>query len=264
MAPAINPNAHQIIEEFLKAYPEKSQNVRKYIPKISAPIDTLQALNVKYDTTTVDITTTTGEPVEIPVSYTSETVSVVDFGANTPPMDIRHFANADVIKTETEIVLKQFLCAENTLFKNILDSAPVNTIEVDTTSDSAEATIEEVTNAIDIACFEIETYTNAPKLMLMSPDVKKYFYKRTPELKKPMDIVKENGINVVQLPQMAGSDVAYIIPLSQDICKMVQVKPLKIAIEELPYEMASIYGKESIAFIVNQPHVIQKLDFTVK
>ena len=262
--PVVHPDARQIIREQIKLYPQEFQNVRKYMPKTSVPPDTLKVMTITYDTTITDINSPTGVPVEIPITYSDDTVTVVDYAARTPEVDIRHFANANYVKKQTRLVLKQFLVAENTLVKNVLDAAPVNTIQVDVSADTVAPTIKEVVRAIRTACFEIETYTNAKKLMLISPDIKDYLYETTPELKTPMDIIDMYNIEVVQLPEMAGSQTAYILPLDEDSCEMVQVKPLDIRIEKLHYDMASVYGKESVAFIVNQPHVIQKLDFTTQ
>lgn len=258
---AIDPKAHEWIEEFTKIYPAKTQNMRKYLPKISAPRDTLQTLAVKYDTTSIDITSS-GTPVEIGVTYTEDTVSVVDFSAKTPSILNRNFSNRDVVESQTELILRQFLENENKLILNTLSTAPVSEVTVDTTTDTTEPDVYQVADALDIAIDNVNIYSQAPKLLVIANDSKKYLFKKTPEMMRPIDILKDNEVAIMESPDI--SNTAYLMPLDSSVHKLVQVEPLDIRIENENFDLASIFGRESIAYLVNQPEVIQKLDFTTK
>jgi len=260
MADGINPNAHEWMEEFVKAYVERSNNIRKHIPKISVPRDTIKTLASRNTTTEVSLSST-GTPVNIPVTYTEDTVNIVDFSGKTDSIYTRYFSNKDVVGVQTELVMQNFLMNENSLFLNTLGTASTTGITVDATADNTAATAYEVADAFDMAIGTIEMYTTVPMLYVFGTNTMPYLYKKTPEMKKPIDTLREH--NVAMLPMTGLTDTAYMIPLDKSILKMVQVESFYSRIEEENYDLASIFGRESIAFIYNQPEIIQKLDFTV-
>ena len=257
-----DPTPMQIIEEVVKVYPEKTQNVRKFLPKMKAPRDILKAMNIRYTTTQTDISTTTGNPVEISDAYNENTVDVVDLSAKTKSQ-LERFYTADFTKKETELLLRQFLYNENKIVVDTLGSAPVETITVDTSADSQEPDVYEVTDAIDVALDNISIYTPANSVMLISTNVKKMLFKKTPEARRPpFETLKDNGVQVIQTNLM--TDTAYLIPIDDTVSTLIQVDPLEIRYEKELYDLASIFGREAIAYMVSQPEVIQKLDFTTQ
>jgi hypothetical protein len=257
-----DPTPMKTIEEVIKVYPEKTQNVRKFLPKMNAPRDILSALNIRYSTTLADISTTTGSPVEIAVSYAEDSVDVVDLSAKTPSMLERYYTS-EVVKQQTELVLRQFLYNENKIVTDTLATAPVETITVDTSADTQEPDVYEVTDAIDVALDNISIYTPADSLMIIGTDVKKMLFKKTPEAKRPpFETLKENNVQIVQTNLITNT--AYMIPIDETVSKLLQVDPLEVRYEKELYDLASIFGREAVAYLIQQPEVIQKLDFTTQ
>jgi len=258
-----DPTPMKTIQEVLEVYKEKTQNTKKYLPRMKAPRDILQAMNIRYSTTLADISTTTGAPVEISTSYAEDTINVVDLSAKTKSQLERYYV-PDVVRRETELLLRQFLYNTDKLVTDTLGTAPVETITVDTSVDTTEPDVYEVTDAIDVALDNISIYTPAKNLLLVSENIKRMLFKKTPEAKRvPFDTLKENGVSVVQSNLI--TDTAYMIPLDDTVSTMIQVDPLHIKYtRDGNFDLACIFGREAIAYMVSQPEVIQKLDFTTK
>jgi len=259
----IQADAHQIIEEFVDAYSENTQSVRRYIPVVKAPRDTIQALAVKYDTTAINLETANGSPVEITITKSANTVPVVDLSGKSPSIAIRYYESPDVVKTHTELLLEQFLQNENRLVVTALDNTTgVNDIAVDTTVNTQPADVYDVYSAVKRAIRNINQYVTSNMFMIIAEDSEEYLDKSTPELKTAYDLLERREIPVITHDGI--SDCAYLLPRTPNVAKLVQVNPLEIKLEQEPYDLAAVFGTEAVAFVVNQPKIIQKLDFRIE
>jgi len=233
--------------------------LKSLLPRMDLDRTALELLVVSHGGAIVDISTATGEPVEIPSSTTSKTTNVVRFAAKTAKAQDIEYKKEGVVKVKFSELYRQFIMNEE---KYICDSLTANvdipTTSVDTVIDTQAPTPKMLYDAIMGSIFKAKAYGVKDVVLLISNDVSDLLTAGTAEYNS---IIKElDAMNVDIITSDYLTETAYVIPKSDTVCGWVKLMEDEIKFVVDLENNGYMFGRENVAFVVLQPNQITRLN----